>query len=196
MTRNRQAGFTLIELMISLVITVLLSVGLATMMVESARVNRSQQMKAKVQANARNCLSMVVQRLRSAGWDPLNAGLGTLNPDSDTSDGIAEIELFADLDADGANDGLDEQVLIRHVGDRIVWRRTNDVSDPFVVLATNITNDADGDGTVEDMFVVSSPADPKFITVQITAQSPIPDPVSGEFIRYTVSSDVVIRKAI
>ena len=86
--------------------------------------------------------------------------------------------------------------MIRHVGNRIVWRRTNDVSDPFIVLATNITNDADGDGTVEEMFVVTPPADPKFITVQITAQSPIPDPVSGEFIRYTVSSDVVIRKAI
>jgi prepilin-type N-terminal cleavage/methylation domain-containing protein len=196
MIRNRQAGFTLIELMVSLVITVLLAAGLATMMVESSKVNRSQQMTARVQASARNCLSMVVQRLRSAGWDPLNAGLDTLNMDSDTSDGIAEIELFADLDADGANDGLDEQVLIRHVGNRIVWRRTNDVSDPFIVLATNITNDADGDGTVEEMFVASPPADPKFITVRITAQSPIPDPVSGEFIRYTVSSDVVIRKSI
>ena len=101
MIRNRQAGFTLIELMVSLAITVVLSAGLATMMVESSRVNRSQQMTAKVQANARNCLSMIVQRLRSAGWDPVNAGLGTLNLDSDASDGIAEIELFADLDADG-----------------------------------------------------------------------------------------------
>jgi prepilin-type N-terminal cleavage/methylation domain-containing protein len=196
MTPNRQAGFTLVELMVSLVVTLLLSAGLATMMVESSRVNRSQQMKAKVQADARNCLSMVVQRLRSAGWDPLNADLATLNLDSDTSDGIAEIELFADLDGDGANDSLDEQVLIRHVNNQIVWRRTNDVSDPFIVLATNITNDADGDGTLEEMFVPSPAVDPTFITVQITAQSPIPDPVSGEFIRYTVSSDVVIRKAI
>jgi len=196
MIRNRQAGFTLVELMVSLVVTLLLAAGLATMMVESSRINRAQQMKARVQADARNCLSMVVQRLRSAGWDPLNADLDTLNLDSDTTDGIAEIELFADLDGDGLNDSLDEQVLIRHVGNQIVWRRTNDVTDPFVVLATNITNDADGDGTVEEMFVPSPATDPTFIRVQITAESPIPDPVSGEFIRYTVSSDVVIRKSI
>ena len=97
---------------------------------------------------------------------------------------------------DGTTDGLDEQVLIRHVGQQIVWRRSNDTSGPFVILATNITNDADGDGTIESMFVPSSTPDPERITVQITARSPVPNPMSGEFIRFTADTEVVLRKAL
>ena len=104
--------------------------------------------------------------------------------------------MFADLDLDGTTDGKDEQVLIRHTGDRIVWRRDNVVSTPFEILATNITNDADGDGVPENMFVpildVSLAADR--VLVQITARSPVPDPMTGEFIRYTVQSEVALRK--
>jgi hypothetical protein len=37
---------------------------------------------------------------------------------------------------------------------------------------------------------------PTRITVTITAESPVPDPRSGQKIRYTVSSDVVLRKAL
>ena len=193
--RRGEQGFSLIELMISLTVTLVLMIGATTMMLSNSRINKSQQMTALVQANARNCMSMIVQRLRSAGWDPLNVGIATVNLDSDTGDGIAEIEVLADLDADGTTNGIDEQVLIRHVGDEIVWRRSNDTGEPFIILASGISNDADGDGTVEEMFVPSS-ANPDRITVQITAQSRAPNPVSGEFIRYTISSEVVLRKSL
>ena len=46
--------------------------GLASLLIQNARVNKAQQMTAEVQANARNCLSMIVQELRSAGWNPMN----------------------------------------------------------------------------------------------------------------------------
>ena len=62
------------------------------------------------------------------------------------------------------------------------------------VLAVNISNDADGDGIIENMFVPDSTTDPQRITVQITARSPVLDPVSREYSRYTVTSDVYIRK--
>ena len=196
MQGHAQRGFSLLELLVSLTVTLLIMTGVTKMMLENAKINKAQQMTAQAQSNARNCLAMIVQRLRSAGWDQLNTGVPSVNLDTDTIDDIAEIEVFADLDSDGLTDGIDEQVLIRHVGDRIVWRRSNDVSEPFVVLATNITNDANGDGTIESMFVPSSIPDPERITVQITAQSPMPDPMSGEFIRFTASTDVVLRKAL
>ena len=50
-------------------------------------------------------------------------------------------------------------------------------------------------GTIEPMFIPNS-ASPTRVTVQITARSPDPDPTSGEFIRYTVSSDVELRKEL
>lgn len=196
MRDHDQRGFSLLELMVSLTVTLLLMTGVTKMLIENSRINRGQQMTAQVQSNARNCLSLIVQRLRSAGWDPLNVGIESVALDTDLGDDISEIEIFADLDFDGTTDGLDEQVLIRHVGQQIVWRRTNDTSDPFVVLAANISNDADGDGNIEPMFVPSSIPNPRRLVVRITARSPIPDPLSGEFIRFTASTEVVMRKSL
>ena len=197
MNARSQRGFTLIELMISLTVMLVILAGLAQMTLESSRINRAQQMTAQTQANARNCMSMVVQRLRSAGWDPMNAGLQTVVWDSNPGDGISEIEVFADLDGDGATNGTDEQMLIQHTNGLIQWRRSNDVSASFTILASNITNDADGDGTVEDMFTqISNPPLADRVLVQITAQSPVPDPMTGKFIRYTMRSEVALRKTL
>jgi len=195
-TRN-QRGFTLIELMISMTVMLLILAGLAEMTLESSRINRAQQMTAQTQANARNCMTMVVQRLRSAGWDPLNVNVPIVTWDAVPGDGISEIEVFADLDGDGATNGTEEQVLIQHTNGRIQWRLSNDVSAPFTILSSNISNDADGNGTVEDMFTqISSPPLADRVLVQITAQSPVPDPMTGEFIRYTVRSEVALRKTL
>ena len=40
-------------------------------------------MTVEVQGNARNTLSMVVQKLRSAGWDPMNWGIPTVRLDGE-----------------------------------------------------------------------------------------------------------------
>jgi prepilin-type N-terminal cleavage/methylation domain-containing protein len=195
---KRQDGFSLVELMVSMVVLLVCVTGLAKMMIESSRINRAQQMTAQVQANARNCMSVVVQKMRSAGWDPINADVQTVAWDPDTLDDVSQIEIFADLDGDGLTDGLDEQVLIRHTGDRIVWRRSSDVTRPFDIVATNIGNDADGDGVIEPMFlpVIVAGPDGDRVVVQITAQSPGPDPMTGELIRYTVRSEVALRKTL
>jgi prepilin-type N-terminal cleavage/methylation domain-containing protein len=192
-----QKGFSLVEMLVSVTVLMLALSGLATLLIQNARINKSQRMTAEVQANARNTLSMVVQKLRSAGWDPTNAGIATVNLDADLTDLVSEIEVFADINEDGDTDDADEQILIRHVGPtrQIVWRPTSDNTDPFIILSGDISNDADGDGTIEPMFVPDA-TPPTRITVQITAQSPAPDPTSRQFIRYTVSSDVVLRKAL
>jgi prepilin-type N-terminal cleavage/methylation domain-containing protein len=196
MRRGTAGGFTLIELLVSMTIMLLVMTGLAKMMVQTTKINKAQQMTAQIQADARNSLSMIEQRLRSAGWDPANAGIATVVLDTNPGDGISEIEVFADLDADGDTDTANEQTLIRHTNDQIVWRPISDPNQPFVVLASNISNDANGDGTIEPMFVPDSTTNPTRVRVQITAQSAAPNPMSGEFIRYTVTSDVVLRDAL
>jgi prepilin-type N-terminal cleavage/methylation domain-containing protein len=197
MRSRGERGFSLVEMLVSITVMMLAMTGLASLLIQNARINKSQRMAAEVQANARNTLSMVVQKLRSAGWDPQNVGLPTVNLDSDTSDDDAEIEVFSDVNEDGDTDDANEQILIRHLAAtrQIVWRPSSDTSVPFVILSADISNDADGDGTIEPMFVADA-TPPTRITVQITAQSPVPDPTSGQFIRYTVSSDVVLRKAL
>ena len=196
MRLGNSKGISILELLVTVAVVSLAMAGILEMLVQNSRINKSQQMTAQLQADARICLSMVIQKLRSAGWDPLNTGLNPVVLDGDLADFISEIEIFADLDADGLTTGVGEQITIRHSGDRITWRTTGAIAQPFEIMATNITNDSDGDGTPEPMFVPDSVTDPTRITVRITSRSPAVDPVSGEFIRYTMSSDVVLRKAL
>jgi prepilin-type N-terminal cleavage/methylation domain-containing protein len=194
MSGNRgEAGYSLLELLVSLALLGMAFGGLAGLLVQNAQINRAQQMSAEVQATARTCLSMIVQVLRSAGWDPLNSGLAPVALDPSPTNSTNYIEVFADLNEDGDADDAGEAVLIRWAGTALEWRTTSDASQPFVLLADTITNDADGDGTAETMFVADSLTDPKTITVRLTARSRAPDPRSGVFLRYTVSSEVVLR---
>jgi len=79
MTDTRfQKGLSLIELLVSVAILFVILTALATALIQNARVNRGQQMSLQVQSDARNCLSMVVPVLRTAGWDPLNVGIPTV----------------------------------------------------------------------------------------------------------------------
>jgi prepilin-type N-terminal cleavage/methylation domain-containing protein len=187
-------GFSLIEMLVTLTILLFVSAALAGLFLGNARLNNSQSITAEVQANARNTLSILVQTLRSAGWNPDLAVLAPVILDSDPTDGVEQIEIFADFDADGltATDG--ERILIRYIGDRVEWRRTELGS--FVPLAVNIGNDADGDGIKELMFTPFPNPNPTRIRVQVTAESRMPDPATGQLIRYTVNSDVVLRNAL
>lgn len=195
--RRHERGFSLVELMISTAVLLVVMVALFAMLIQNSKINKSRKLTMDAQANARSTLSVLVQKLRSAGWDPMNTGtIPALALDPDLTDDVSQIEIYADVDGDGTTDGAKEQILIRHQNDRVEWRSTNDVSAPFTIMAANITNDADGDGTIEPMFVPDSTTDPTRVTVQVTAEAPMPDPVSGEPIRYTVSSDVVLRKRL
>ena len=189
---EKARGFTIVELLVSLAVFSMAMASISGLLVQNSKINKAQQMTSDMQADARNCLSMIVQRLRTAGWDPLNNGFSPLVLDADPTDSVSYIEVFADLEEDGDTDDPDEAVLIRHTGDRIEWRRTT--SGPYEVLAVDISNDADGDGNPEPMFVPDSTTNPTQITVRITAQSPVPDPSSGNYIRYTMSSVVFLRK--
>lgn len=196
MRERAQSGFSLVEMLVSMTVLMLALGGLTSLLIQNSRINKGQRMAAETQANARNTLSMVVQKLRSAGWDPRNSGtFPAVNTDADLTDDVSEIEIFADLDEDTFTNSQDEQILIRHLGssNQVVWRLSNDVSDPFDTVSANISNDADGNGTPEPMFVPNANP-PTRITVTVTARSPAPDPTTRRFIRYTVSSDVVLRK--
>jgi len=191
-----EGGFTLVELLVSLTLLSMVLGGIAGLLVQNSRINRVEQMSAEMQSDARNCLSMIVQVLRTAGWDPRNAGFIPVGLDPSPTNSTNYIEVFADLNEDGDVADAGEDVTIRWAGSRLEWRKSSDVTEPFVTLADSISNDADGDGTAESMFVPDSMTNPTRITVRITARSPVPDPRTGQYIRYTVSSEVVLRKKV
>jgi len=191
---RNEAGFTLVELLVSLALLSMVLGGVAGLLIQNSQVNRAEQMSAEVQSTARSCLSMIVQVLRTAGWDPRNAGFAAVALDPSPTNSTNYIEVFADLNEDGDTNDANEDVTIRGATDKIEWRTTSDTTQPYVTLADSISNDADADGTPETMFVADSMTNPTKITVRITARSPVPDPRSGQYIRYTVSSEIVLRK--
>ena len=194
MSPRHQRGFTLLETLIAVTILFFAVTAIAGLLLQGSRMNKSQQLTVATQSDARKCLAMILAKLRTAGWDPMSAGIQVVQLDTDLGDDIDEIETFADLDADGDTDGVDEQVLIRRIEDRIEWRRS--ASGSFEILAVGISNDGDGDGTREPMFVPDSTTDPTRVVVRITAESPEPDPVTHEAIRCTVSSEIVFRNTL
>jgi len=194
--KTSQRGSTLIELLVSTSVFLMAIAGITSLLVRNSEIARGEQMSADVQASARSCLGMVVQVLRSAGWNPTNAAFAPVALDPSPTTTTNFIQVFADLNEDGDTDDPDEDITIRWNNQRIEWRKTSDTTAPFVILADFISNDADGDGTAETMFVPDSATNPTLITVRITARSPVPDPQTGQFFRYTVSADVALRKQI
>jgi len=186
-------GFTILEALIAVTILMIAMTAIAGMLLRSSQLGRSQQLAASSRSDARSSLSMILGKLRTTGWDPMSAGLQVVQLDTNLGDNISEIETFADLDADGDTDGINEQVLIRHVGDIIEWRRS--ASGSFETLAVGMSNDSDGDGTPEPMFVPDSTTNPTRVVVQITAESE-PSPVTQQPMRFTVSSEIVFRKQL
>jgi len=189
---SHERGFTLVEVMVSLVVLTLASSAMAAYLVQSMRTNKAEEMALEMQASARNCMSIVQAALRSAGWDPRDLGLPAVAVDSTPAGPDNYIEVFADLNGDGATTGANEDITIRHHNGALEWKTTA-ASATYVVLAEDVTNDADQDGTIEPMFTPSSSIDPQRITVRITVRSPAPDPRSGRYLTYTLQSEVTLR---
>jgi type IV pilus assembly protein PilW len=191
-----EAGFSLVEVLVALTIVGLATGAMAGMLIQNSQINRAQQMEAQTQADARQCLTMITQVVRSAGWDPLNTGIAPFVFDTTPLDAPQFLEVHADLNEDGDTDDEGEEVHIRRSGEKVEWRLGDEDDYPFVTLAENIINDSDGDGVAEAMFVPDSTTNPTRVIVRITARSALPDSRSGAFYRYTLSSEVAVRKAL
>jgi Tfp pilus assembly protein PilW len=191
-----EAGFSLIEMLVSFAILVLVFLGVASFIVQNSQANTAEQMAVTIQSDARSSLSIIENVLRSGGWDPRNVGIAAVALDPSPTGTDQYIEAFADLNEDGDTLDFGEDVTVRHHNSCLEWRRTYDTSQPFETLACDITNDQDGDGTIEQFFTPDSTTSPTRITIKITAQSPAKDPRSGLYLRSTVSSDVVLRTSL
>ena len=191
MTPSLERGFTLLETLVSVAVFSVVASLLASMVVDGAKLTKTEQMTISAQSDARNCVSLIEQALRTAGWDPKNAGFAGIQLQSPADASDNWIEVFADLDEDSATTSSGEDVTVRLNGTTLEWKKST--SGTFEILSPNITNDADGNGVPELMFTPDSVTSPKRITVKVTARSPVPDPRTGQYVRATISTDVVLR---
>jgi len=191
MTSSSERGFTLLETLVSVAVFSVAASVLASMVIDGAKLTKTEQMTITAQSDARNCVSLIEQALRTAGWDPRNAGFSGVQLQSPAQAASNWIEVFADLDENSTTLSDREDVTIRLNGTTLEWKKST--GGAFEVLSPNITNDADGNGVPELMFTPDSVSNPKRITVKVTARSPVPDPRTGQYVRATISTDVVLR---
>lgn len=192
--RDTTAGFTLVEVLVSLAILGVVTGIMASLLVQNSRLNKKQLLQIEAQSSARTTLSLVVQILRTAGWDPRLVGFAPVALDSNLSDSVNYITVFADLNADGDTNDTDENVTIRQTNGRVELKRT--AAGSYEVVGANISNDANGDGTAEQMFTPDSTSNPTRVTVSVTSTALGVNPENGAAIRYTVTSNVLLRNAI
>ncbi len=192
MNTSSEHGFTLLETLVSVAVFSVVATMVASSVLDGAKLTKAQQMTITAQSDARNCVSLIEQAIRTAGWDPRNSGFAGIQLQSPALAANNWIEVFADLDEDGATTSIGEDVTIRLNGTTLEWKKSTAGS--FEILSPNITND--GGGVAELMFIPDSVVSPKRITVKVTARSPARDPRSGQYIRATVSTDVVLRGSL
>jgi len=192
MNTSSERGFTLLETLVSVAVFSVVATMVASTVLDGAKLTKTEQMTITAQSDARNCVSLIEQAIRTAGWDPRNAGFAGLQLQSPAQASNNWIEIFSDLDEDGTTIGAGEDVTIRLNGTNLEWKKST--AGAFEILAPNITNDASG--VPEVMFTPNSAVNPTRITVKVTARSPVPDPRTGQYIRATVSTDVVLRGSL
>jgi type IV pilus assembly protein PilW len=97
--RGPAPGFTLVEILVTLMILGTVVSILSTVLISSDRTHRRTARRAEVQAATRQALSLVTTELRQAGADPRIPPLGLVGVVSADS---SAVRVRADLNADGA----------------------------------------------------------------------------------------------
>ncbi|NLT67255.1 MAG: prepilin-type N-terminal cleavage/methylation domain-containing protein [Acidobacteria bacterium] len=193
-----EAGFTLAELMISMLIFLVLSSGVFALIIEMERAAGYQAEVQAVLNNSRLAIQTVGRLLRQAGNDPGNSGLAGI-----TIVSPSELRVRADItgsagagnpdkgDPDGDTVDSGEDVTIRY---NSAGRSLELVPDggPAQIVALDISDvrfdyyDSSGSTT-------SNSADVRRIGVSVSGSATTPDPRSRQVFAVTLSSEFHVQ---
>jgi len=112
LTTSKQLGVTLVELMIALVISLVLTLGAITIFQSNKETNIVQEQMSRVQENARMALRWIISDIRGAGF----AGCGSL------SDPVGQIDVNIIANPAPPAGFGDENVVIGHSDASGSWK--------------------------------------------------------------------------
>jgi type IV pilus assembly protein PilW len=120
---DNNAGFTLIELMVAMVMAAIVIISTMTIAEMSARSYEAQERVSTAQQGVRAAMDMMVRDIRMAGYDPMAHSNGSLPDAAITTASPTVLEFGADLDASGAIDTADEKVRFNFAGGRLQMQK-------------------------------------------------------------------------
>lgn len=122
MHRSSRAGFTLIEMMVSMTLLVLVMGSVFGVMARSQREYAEQREVVRAQETLQGIEVLMTRVLRSGRADPRRLGIGLLDPDPFGTGGFDAIQVVSDLNGDGLTTGAMEDVEVRLSSDTL-WMR-------------------------------------------------------------------------
>ncbi|GJQ59071.1 MAG: hypothetical protein D8M57_04610 [Candidatus Scalindua sp. AMX11] len=171
--KNDDGGFTIVELMVGSVIS-LVVLGIAFSMFDVQRKTFSiQEQRSEMQQNVRAAMDMMVREIRMAGYDPLNTGFV---PISGTSTATS-LQVSADLDGSGGIVGSETVTYSYDALSLQIDRNIGGGNQPFVenIAGLNFSYFDAND------IVTATVADMRKIQIQITGRTANIDPRTGTF---------------
>lgn len=167
--KKSDCGFTLVEVLVVLAITGLITAGLVNFMVSQSRSYSLQEDVQEMEQNTRVAMDFLESALqRTQGITPLTNGI-TLQYDAD-SDGMIDtpqirFQKGAKKDFYSDDESITGRITVAGTG----------IGSGF--LAAFITQDLDQDGSPDTpLFQVDNPGNPNVVTVTIIARTRRPDP--------------------
>jgi type IV pilus assembly protein PilW len=185
---KKTAGFTLLELLVSMAIGLVVIAAVAGTFTAQTRQNSAEEQIAQMQQNVRGALDLMLREIQMAGYKP--AG-GTFNGIQTSTSTTLRIKL--DLDSTGVEtDGTTDDITYTFDSSSGLITRTLNNGGSSATLADNITgftfaySDANGASTTTNTSV-------RRITINITARTAKPDPSytsNGGYRTYQLSADI------
>jgi type IV pilus assembly protein PilW len=184
--KSPNGGFTLIELMASVLISGIILAGLYCVFHSQQVAFSAQEQVAEMNQNIRAALDLMSREIRLAGYKKSGSTFNGIATATATS-----IQVLADLNQDGITSGTDENITYSYdASTKQICR--NGVGVP---IADNITS-LSFSYTLANGSVTSAPASPadiRKVTIAITARTSNPDQGTGVYRTITLTSDITPR---
>jgi len=183
------AGFTLIEILVSMTIGLVVLAGVAGTFTAHTRQNNAEEQIVQMQQNVRAALDLMVREIQMAGYKP-NGGTVT-----GVTWSTSQLEIQADMDGNGSINtaaGSEEDIIYAYDNVNFQITRKLGSSGTAQLLADNITAftfsylDANGSATTTSSSV-------RKVSISITARTAKPDPSftsNGGKRTYQLSADI------
>jgi type IV pilus assembly protein PilW len=183
---QKTAGFTLIEVMVSMTIGLVVLAAVAGTFTVQLRQNSAEEQLAQMQQDVRGALDLMVREIEMAGFKPAGVAVNGIATSTATT-----LRIKLDLDSSGVTtDGATDDISYTYSSGVLTRTLNNPASS--ATLADNLTLfsfsylDANGAATTTSTAV-------RRITINITAQTARADPsypTNGGKRTYQISADV------